>query len=282
LFYDLDDDGKEEILVSRTGDGAIQGGPAYYGGWNIQVLKEGSAKTYYDATSSFIGVNDSYEFHPEYQSWIVWLDVEEINKEMYLLGAFDMGSPNAFRLMRISNGKLSRIPPSSSEDYTTGFPIFSDTFEGQESMNGGGVSVDCTDNPKEGQKCIKWVSKAAWGQELVCDFETQIDMTSLVKDGYEMEFYVRNTNPKLTFFVNLKSSREEGKEDCVFHEVSFPQENCDGQWHRIHVPLSRFSPSSDSEVWSKIQSFTVVINSEGTEGSEFYLDEIRIRKVLPE
>lgn len=283
LFEDLDGDGQEEIIISRTGDNAIQGGPAYYGGWHIQIVKAESENRYYDATSNYISLSDSYVIRPMHESWVVWLDVEEINGEKYLLGAHDMGNPNAFRLMKIGNGELTKVPTASFDAFGEGFTVYSDQFDTSEwHYKEDLIEIACTDSPKEGKNCIKWKTKGAWQQELDSKYESSIDLTPLVESGYELEFYIKNTNKDLSFFINLEAQYNAEGFDQFYHEFTFTNEECDGQWHRIHVPLSSFDHSHMNDSWSKIQAFRACISSEGTEGTEFYLDEIRIRKVLPE
>ena len=40
------------------------------------------------ATSQYISLNDAYDINPKYSSWLVWLDIAEIDGKKYLLAHF--------------------------------------------------------------------------------------------------------------------------------------------------------------------------------------------------
>ena len=284
LFYDLDSDGKEEIIISRTGDDTDIGGTSYYGGWYIQVVKE-TPEGFIDATSQYISLNDAYDINPMYSSWLVWLDIADIDGKKYLLGAYDYGMniPYSFKVMEISNGRLSRVlEPVTKYAYKYGFPIYGDSFYtcSNVSFNTDSIKVSFKNAPFGGTDCIYWKADDAWKQEFTYRFNAELDLTTLINNDYEIEFYLKNSNPDLSFFINFETDYVNDGNVFCYYQFNFTTDQCNGQWQRIHVPLKLFSNTDIESLWSKIKLFKIFICSENTKGTEFYLDEIRIRKAL--
>jgi len=89
IFYDLDNDGTEEIIISRTGDGC-NGGIPFYAGWAIQVLRH-DGRSFTEATTDFIQLSDAYKPAIEYNGWIVRINLEksELDGKTYLCATYD-------------------------------------------------------------------------------------------------------------------------------------------------------------------------------------------------
>ncbi|MBR3792800.1 MAG: VCBS repeat-containing protein [Alistipes sp.] len=103
IFYDINSDGLNEIIVLRTGDNSRFSNLSFYQGWAIQVLsyKDG---IFTDDTASYIK-GDPYNENDE---WIAWIDIQNINGKLYLIATYgENASP--IRLYELSNGKLNLL-----------------------------------------------------------------------------------------------------------------------------------------------------------------------------
>jgi hypothetical protein len=106
---DIDGDGIEEIVIARTGDGVHSNVPVY-AGWSIQILKR-SGREFYDVTSQFVRLSDSFFQYRQYTGWIVKIDFYTENGITYLFGSFDCPDfPVPQKLFQIEpSGQFKRI-----------------------------------------------------------------------------------------------------------------------------------------------------------------------------
>lgn len=290
LFYDLDNDGTEELVVSRTGDGIydIQS----YSGWSVQVLRR-SCHSYEDVTSLFLDLNDSYCIYDNLRNaeWLVRIDICESDEgQKYLCGVFDSPKhPSLEKLFRLENNKFIRLQPEidPTAKQIDGVCVYHDKIEGDDFCSTLGIqnriNMNCTDSPYSGSACISWKADEAWKQSISYQFPNFLDFSELVKGGYEIEFYVKYTSSCLRLCTNLESEYKDLNSNMAFgYSYYLPSEYADGDWHRIHVPLSDFylCENTDNEGWKRLKIFKMWVTSENTVGEEFYIDEIRIRKPL--
>lgn len=98
-FYDIDGDGVEELLISRTGDGRFSIGG--YNGWAIQVVKR-NGRTFEDITEKLIPDASSYN---KSGKWNAWIDVETVSGQTFLMGRPER---NAVKLFEIKEGRMIR------------------------------------------------------------------------------------------------------------------------------------------------------------------------------
>jgi hypothetical protein len=105
-IYDLDGDGNNEVLVTRTG--GKNDFSNFYSGWYIQVLTLSSRKVT-DATSSFIENNVYTQTKIDNQEWIPWMRFNDFDKN----GKIDFYSTKCTNLnmvrWELQNKKLVRI-----------------------------------------------------------------------------------------------------------------------------------------------------------------------------
>ena len=109
------------------------------------------------------------------------------------------------------------------------------------------------------------------------------DFSVLEDNGYVLEFYIKNDDPSLRLDIKFESfiNRKEWM-TATYYANYIPDSNSLGRWSRVIIPLSDFENWTDNKenYWSKIDYLHFQISSSG--GNDFFLDEIRIRKVLPE
>lgn len=106
--YDLDNDGINELLISRTGGRPNDFTTYFYSGWQIQVFKL-SNRVVADMTSSFIDNNIYIQTIPNNQEWIPWIGFNDYDKN----GKVDFYSTKCSNLNRVrwelQNKKLVRM-----------------------------------------------------------------------------------------------------------------------------------------------------------------------------
>lgn len=170
-------------------------------------------------------------------------------------------SVNAELLYELKNGKLL-TPESKKEKYPIvqhGFPILTGAL-----------------HMKDG-----WKKYDSFGFE----FEEGLDLSALVEQDYYLELYLKNTDPTLTFDYHLEISQSDtsvGNPPMYGTGTNARDLKNDGDWERICIPLSRFElwDRTQNNYWNRITKFVFITTSTG--GQEFFVKDIRIRRVLPE
>lgn len=166
-----------------------------------------------------------------------------------------------------------------------GFHVFSDSeIESSEPIY---LHYDISNSdPYGGLQCIWFHDWEMWDGAMFT-FNPNIlngtDFSVLEDNGYVLEFYIKNDDPSLRLDIKFESfiNRKEWM-TATYYANYIPDSNSLGRWSRVIIPLSDFENWTDNKenYWSKIDYLHFQISSSG--GNDFFLDEIRIRKVLPE
>ena len=99
-FYDISDNGKFEIIVSRTGDNTIENSN-FYRDWSVQILELINGN-YVDATEKFI---DVYQGEG---NWIDWIKISnEGDKIIMQNGKYPQ--QDQYKKWELSNSKFIKI-----------------------------------------------------------------------------------------------------------------------------------------------------------------------------
>ena len=110
------------------------------------------------------------------------------------------------------------------------------------------------------------------------------DLRPLVSEGYALEFYIRHDQPDFLVEIKFISDAMSGQEGNTFCYAYWGNEhNSDGEWQRIVLPLAEIVSWDDEtkESWGRIN--TLFFHAAGDINKcPFYVDDIRIRKVLSE
>jgi hypothetical protein len=137
--------------------------------------------------------------------------------------------------------------------------------------------------PFSGSHCISWIAEEPFHQGINMTLGTPADLSLLHDNEYVLEFWVKTTNPKLKICTQFETSyiEEKNKGYGFVHSCS---EVADGSWHNLSAPLSSFYEVGERSGcdWKDMEFFNIWVVSEDTVGTDFYLDEIRIRMALPE
>ena len=252
-FYDIDNDGDEELFLARTGDPVF--GKSYKG-WSIQVLKR-DGRSFSDITADVVELGKSFS-HEEKST--TWIDFEDIEDRTFLVG---VGEVNARLLFEVQNGRLIKVEENTLEKNkpSHGMSIMNGTIEFSNWTQGDGRSFPFNEMMENGA-----------------------DLSYLKDNGYSIEFQIKNDDPSLRLDIKFDSiiDREEWKAATFFYGFDASSHLSDGSWETVVVPLTEFEEWSDNakNYWMKVHYLHFQISSTG--GKPFYVKDIRIRKVLPE
>ncbi len=263
-FYDLDGDGKEEFLLSTTDD---------YKSRRIQIL-ERNGRVFTDVTNRYFPGNDHLTFgvNPA-----LWIKMEELDGSVYLVGRM---MDNGERLFQLINGAFVKV--ESEQDLADGLVLYCDGVEQVDAHWNPG----CKDWPYLGSTCLKVSELSSWeGFSLWRNEADWVDYSSIEADDYCLEFAVRTSDPELEFAFNFETllQTDPWYFPTYFYIYRAGDHNANGEWEVIQVPLKEFVLDEDWKngyYWNTIKS--IYISADQCHGKEFYLDEIRIRKVLLE
>lgn len=266
-FYDIDQDGQDEIINVRTGDGFFH--PSYTG-WKIQIV-DYDGRQFIDVTQLY--VSDSNNGNPEGRA-VLWIDVEEIEGRIFLCGRI---SENAEKLFEISGGKFLRCEEKPNK-FTAGFCLYSDGSGVSERFN-----LGCTEEKYGGKTSImfsNWPTWRGWG----IDYSDFMDFSKLEEENYYLEFAIKNEDPDLCVVFSFETRLQTEPWYFPSYEYTYRgnEHKSNGTWDLIQVPLKSLNCGEEwpGYYWNTIKGFGIMPGD--CHGKDFYLDEIRIRKILPE
>lgn len=274
---DVDGDGIEELFLFRTGDSTPFGGTTNYDGWAIQVIKWDGNK-YIDVTDLYFRPNEN---HCTTGPWHPWWDFEEIDGLLCLISE-EASCPSPFLMFRFIDGVFTPVErPDPRIVFPNGYAFFTDELHFQGGLSQGMEVSEA--GPYSGSHCIRWVAEEPFHQGVNMTLGTPADLSLLRENEYVLEFWVKTTNPRLNICTQFETSYVDGKNKGYgfVHDCSAV---ADGNWHKLSAPLSAFYDVGERQGcdWKDMEFFIIWVVSEDTVGEEFYLDEIRVRKVLPE
>lgn len=267
-FYDLDNDGQEEIINVRTGDGLAV--PSYCG-WAVQIV-DFDGKEFHDVTSSYINDVDNSETQGPA---VVLINIEEIDDELYLCGRI---VSNAEKLFKISDGKFIRCRKDESNIIKNGTCLYSDGSGVKENH----IDMGCKTEKFLGETSMHFYSWPTWNGWAI-DYTDFMDFSKLEKNGYCLEFAIKNFDPDLwiEFAFETRLQTEPWYFPTYHYSYDAHEHKTDGTWELVQVPLS--SLKCDEEwtgyYWNTIKTINIMPGD--CHSKDFYLDEIRIRKIQP-
>ncbi len=265
-FADLDNDGIDEIICATTSG---------YQGWGLEIYKfEG--KDFIDRTSVYFEQGESIRYG---ENWIGGVDLEEVDGKVYLVCQQYGDSRMTFEY---KGGKFIRVIEDSHFVPQNGFSIYYDAMVPIETNSG--YDLHCTDNPHSGVSCIK-NDPNSWGFMFkLSEVQNGADLRHLVSDGYCLEFFIRHDQPDFLVEIKFLSEPMNGQKGNTFCYGYWGNEHkSDGEWQRIVLPLAELESWEDEtkESWGRINSLFFHAASDINK-CPFFVDDIRIRKVLPE
>lgn len=250
-FFDIDRDGKDEIIRIRTSDGSIG---ENYQGWAIQIIKV-NGRSFQDITSSLINISEAC--NPDDGRYVALIDVEDVDGHRYITGREVV---NSFILFEIKDGRIIRKKPTRIVP-KNGIVIYG------------------------GNNAIEFNNWRQWDGYYYCfqnDLKNGIELSSLVENNYALEFIIKNEDPSLRVDIKFGSEVDQNTWAVFYSQYRGEDHQLNGDWERIVIPLNEFDEWSDKNenYWAQIDNLHFQISSTG--GQPFCLKDIRIRKVLPE
>ena len=118
-------------------------------------------------------------------------------------------------------------------------------------------------------------------QGLYFSFVSEVNIQKLADEGYYLELYIKNTDPNLTLSVEFSTHNEHFDPES-FRGLSATISSSHveggkftGEWQRVQIPLSAFRGYGS---FSGFIDFNIKAE-EGDINNEFFLDDIRIRRL---
>ena len=315
IFYDLNGDGVKEIIISKLGDGVFNGSIFYKD--IIHQVFELNGTEYVDKTDQYIP--EQYKIKETLRTWMEEIDGRVFmcngeHDEGYTPGVATC--PGSFKVYELVNGILKPVyyPTTTKvETYDEGLAIYADNptlvdfiyYDDGINQNDIGVAWGASDQwdalpsgdmwrmdphynhgAHFGTSCLRWnrdgldPNKEYESQNISFGFISDIDIQKLADEGYCLEFYIKNSDQNLTlnFAFETYDVGVDGSNKGL--RATMSKRNVDGgtftgEWQRVIIPLSAFGGDAS---FAKVRDFFIRIG-EGDFDNEFYLDDIRIRKI---
>ena len=316
-FYDFNGDGIREIIVQRNADG-LAGGTRFYMGTYLQVCEWENGQ-YVDKTEKYIPVEHIAfnRENGDIRIWIENIDGTDYFMAAGLSNFYIGLGTGIFKVYAIRNGIMESLETELKtriSSFTEGLPIYVDgpRLTDYRNCSDGVNAVDTMaehqwvgysdwDAPggnmwrinfahrKDthfGRTCISWnrdgqdPKKEGEVQKIDFCFVSEVDLQKLADEGYFLEFYIKNTDPDLSLTIGFENFDDQlTPESFRKHYTSISSKNVEGgkytgEWQRVLIPIKPISGEENLKIKS-----LVFIADDGDVNNEFYLDDIRIRRL---
>lgn len=268
-FYDVDADGNEEVIVSATDIN-------YEIMWEIQILDYVN-DDFIDVTENYFDNNEN--FHTN-DGTLIWTNVETEGDKTFLVGRLDTSEKQTIRLFEFEEGKFVCCIPDEEEarHQKNGLCYYCDG-QGERLTY---LDPDYSEDYYLGNSCIKFSNWPIW-QGWSVNYGKFMDFSILEKNGYCLEFAIKNSDPDLfiAFSFETRLQTEPWYFPSYGYNYDAHEHKCDGTWELVQVPLNALKCDDEwtGYYWNTIKTINIMPGE--CHGKDFYLDEIRIRKILP-
>ena len=318
-FYDLNGDGLKEIIVNKNGDGIWGDSRFYIGGYfQICEWENGEYvdKTEHYIPVEYKAFNKECSEsritieNIDGTDYLVAYEIDGISRPGVGIGSY---TPYAIR-----NGVLESLETdlkTKISSFDEGLPIYVDGphltdtriyadgvnpvdtmaahqwvgISDWDSTTGNmwRINLHHRKDTHFGRTCIRWnrdgqdPNKQLEWQTVTFGFVSEVDIKKLADAGYYLECYIKNTDPELTLRLGFEWHSPDYQPDSFrgrYAELSKKYVEggvFTGEWQRVQIPLSAFVGNGDM---SSFLDF-VIRTDKGDLKNEFYLDDIRIRKL---
>ena len=319
VFYDFNGDGIKEIIVNKSGDGIFGNSRFYVSGYlqvceweNGEYVDKTEKYIPVEHQAFNKGVSEG-------RTSIENIDGTDYFVSFEIDGIFKAGvGEGGYIPYAVRNGVLESLESeikTKLSSYDEGLPIYVDgpLLSDVRSYNDGVNPVDTMsehswadvsdwDAPDGnlwrinmahrkdthfGRTCIRWnrdgqdPKKDNEEQRITFSFYSEVNIQKLADEGYYLEFYIKNADPDLTLVAEFITHNNHFDPE-TFRGVSATissrnvvEGKFTGEWQRVLVPLSAFNGNGD---FSNIVDFRISAQK-GDLNNEFFLDDIRIRKI---
>lgn len=317
-FYDFNNDGWKEIIIDKDGDG-IFGNSRFYKSGYLQVCEWENGQ-YVDKTEKYIPVEHQAfnREASEIRTWIENIDGTDYFMAAGIEFLYAGVGTGVLKIYALRNGIMESLETplqTNVSSYDEGFPIYADgplLTDMRQYVDGvnpvdtmaehswAGVSDwDATSgnmwrinlaHRKDvhfGRTCIRWNRDGQdpqkgldEQQKITFSYVSEVNIQKLADEGYCLEFYIKNTDPKLTLRADFTNHDDHyTPESFASLSATISSRHVEGgkftgEWQRVLIPLSAFNGNGD---FSQFVDFSIYVE-EGDLNNEFYLDDIRIRR----
>lgn len=176
---------------------------------------------------------------------------------------------------------------------SVGFPIYTDYIGEKmlESSNasGGTISFYSTDKPNNGKYCLAWSGSGQYGT-VGFNFSPDKDLSKLKTGNYALSFLVRGNAPGAKFHLRFTDTKTAVATDHPWR-MNFAMDETtaqwDGKWHKVYLPLSRFTEGGSWDNaswynsaglfdWQAIDRFEIVAEQASLAGKNFWFDNLQL------
>ena len=176
---------------------------------------------------------------------------------------------------------------------SVGFPIYTDYIAEKmlESSNasGGTISFYSTDKPNNGKYCLAWSGSGQYGT-VGFNFSPDKDLSKLKTGNYALSFLVRGNAPGAKFHLRFTDTKTAVATDHPWR-MNFAMDETtaqwDGKWHKVYLPLSRFTEGGSWDNaswynsaglfdWQAIDRFEIVAEQASLAGKNFWFDNLQL------
>ena len=300
-FYDFNGDGIKEIIVEKNGDGVFGDSRFYVGGYlqvcewdNGQYVDK--TEKYIPIEHQTFNQEKS-----ECRTSIENIDGTDYFTAYEIDGLSKPGlGVGRYKLYAIRNGIMESLEhdvKTKIPSFDEGFPIYVDgpgltdsywaddgvnpvdtlaehawvDYSDWDSTHGNmwRINLHHRENTHFGRTCIRWnrdgmdpnKKEQHEDQAISFSFLSDVDIKNLIYEGCYLEFFIKNSDPDLSFLIN----------GTVVDVGNTDEGKFTGEWQRMTVPLRTIATDVFNNLWIEVDK--------GDLNNEFYLDDIRIRRL---
>ena len=172
---------------------------------------------------------------------------------------------------------------------TTGFHMYDDYLHpdiDESSYGAGTINYYAQDEPNYGRHCIRWNGPEQYNI-IGLDFVPDKDLTTLVEQGYFLNFFVRSTASDIRFDVRFLDT-DTGESDQSWRNrftINLQSSDEAGAWQQVQVPLSQFTEQGAWEAgqwynpegkfqWENVDRFEISTEAQGYPDDTIWIDQL--------
>ncbi|MCB0284283.1 MAG: cellulase family glycosylhydrolase [Calditrichaeota bacterium] len=158
---------------------------------------------------------------------------------------------------------------------------------------GGTINYYSTENPKEGQYCLRFADAAQYGN-ISLQFRPIRNLEELVANNYRLDLWLNCSDPSVKLdirFIDSKTGETGDHPWRIRYTLDNTKASFNGTWQHLLIPLKNFTEqgSWDNEQWfnpigaydwQQVQLFQIVAEEKSMSGMEIFFDQIRITDPL--
>lgn len=178
-----------------------------------------------------------------------------------------------------------QTPYQRSPD-TTGFHMYDDFLQPgihESSYGAGTINYYAPDEANYGRHCIRWVGPEQYNI-IGLDYVPDKDLTTLVDQGYFLDFFVRSTASDIRFDIRFLDTDTGGSDQAWRNRYTINLQSSDGEWQHVQVPLSQFTeqgawdgewynPVGDFQ-WQNVDRFEISTEDQGYTDDTIWIDQL--------